>query len=154
RARRRALRRKARSSWGVWEISLYAVLLIPLSIFIAVTRSNLLDIDRVISAAATYSLLLALLVAGGATALPPLVAAASRALGGAPGGVRIAFAALLVPVVVGIERGVQPRLERVFFSERHALKRGVAGLVGQLAAAPDAEALVERAGEALDALLR
>ena len=76
----------------LWNWSLTALVLIPLSFFVAITRSNLLDIDRVISTTATLSLLGMLLVGGALTALPPLVTLASSGLGLERGTVQLAFA--------------------------------------------------------------
>src|SRR5207249_10247176 len=51
----------------VWlhDIAMIAVALIPLCIFIAIVRFNLFDIDRLISATATYTILSVLMLAGG-----------------------------------------------------------------------------------------
>jgi class 3 adenylate cyclase len=138
----------------LWNWSLTALVLIPVSWFIAITRSNLLDIDRLISSTATYSLLASLLLGAALTALPPLAALVSGWLGLERSTVHLAFAGVLAPFVVLAEQRLRPVLERVLFSERQALKLGAAGLVAELAAAPDAERLLASAGARLEALLR
>jgi class 3 adenylate cyclase len=138
----------------LWNWSLTALVLIPLSWFIAITRSNLFDIDRLISSAATYTLLASLLLGAAFTALPPLATLFSGWLGVERGTVNLAFAGVLAPLVVVAEQRLRPVLEQALFSERHALKLGAAGLAGELATAPDAQTLLERAGARLEALLR
>ena len=138
----------------LWNWSLTALVLIPLSFFVAITRSHLLDIDRVISTTATLSLLGMLLVGGALTALPPLVTLASNGLGLERGTVQLAFAGILAPLVVYAEQLLRPRLESFLFAERQALKLGAGGLVTELAGAADAAGLLEIAGARLEALLR
>jgi class 3 adenylate cyclase len=138
----------------LWNWSLTALVLIPLSFFVAITRSNLLDIDRVISTTATFSFLGMLLVGAALTALPPLVTLASSGLGLERGTVQLAFAGILAPLVVFAQQLLRPRLESFLFAERQALKLGAGGLVNALAGATDAAGLLEVAGARLEALLR
>jgi class 3 adenylate cyclase len=138
----------------LWSVSLSALVLIPVSIFFAITRANLLDIDRVISTTATYSLLLTVAVAGGLAALPRLAEAVSARTRLEASSVQVALGVGLAPLVVVIGRSVRARLDRFFFAERYALQSGLDALARRLAEAPDPEALVETAGESLDALLR
>jgi class 3 adenylate cyclase len=138
----------------LWSISLSALVAIPLSIFFAITRANLFDIDRVISTTATYSLLLTAALAGGLAALPRLAEALSARTELEASSVQVALGVGLAPLVVVIGRSVRPRLDRFFFAERYALQSGLDALARRLAAAPDPESLVEAAGEGLDVLVR
>ncbi|MCG8588920.1 MAG: adenylate/guanylate cyclase domain-containing protein [Proteobacteria bacterium] len=138
----------------LWNWLLVTLVAIPISIWIAVTRSGFLDIDRLITATASYTLLLVALVAGGLTVLPQLTLAAARQFEVAPWQAQLTLAVLLAPLVVAGQRLVRPRLERVFFAERHALEDGFERLGRELGQCPDARSLLTRAGEELEILLR
>ena len=138
----------------LWFASQVAVVAIPVAIFIAITRSNLFDVDRLISGTASYTLLLAILVAGALTVLPRLAEQASSRAGVDAGVVHVAFALVLAVAVVRLEPLVRPLFERLFFSERHALQAGIDELVGDVSQAPDVPALALLVGRRLDALLR
>jgi class 3 adenylate cyclase len=140
--------------WWLWQASQVALLAIPVSIFIAVTRAQLLDVDRLISATASYTLLLVVLGAGALTGVPWLAELASARVQLDPNVVQVSVSVLLVLAAVRLEPVVRPRLERFFFAERHALQAGIDGLASELSAAPDAATLISQAGRKLDALLR
>jgi class 3 adenylate cyclase len=138
----------------LWDWSLIGLLLVPVFTFIAITRSQLLDIDRVISATATYTLLL-VIAAAAVLALVPTLGGAAADLAELPPaagriGVSLVLAALLVPVAGAVRR----RVEELLFVERHALQRGVDRLARDLEGAADADTLIHETGERLDALLR
>ncbi len=138
-----------------WSTASQASLVaIPIAIFIAVTRSNMLDIDRLISGTASYTILLVLLGAGALTLVPWMAEEASLRAGIDPTLVQVGAGAVLALCVVRLEPLLRPRLERAFFAERHALQEGIDRLVGELSNAPDATALARLVGERLDELLR
>jgi class 3 adenylate cyclase len=139
---------------GLWFASQLAVLAIPVSIWIAVTRSHLFDVDRLISATASYSLLLAALGAGALTVVPWLAREASLRAGIAEGVVHVAFAVAVALAVVRLEPMVRPRFERLFFRERHAFQAGIDQLVLDLSQAGDVRSMASLVGDRLDALLR
>jgi len=139
--------------WWSYEFALVAIALIPVCIAIAILRYRFLDIDRVISATAAYSLLLILLLTLLLTIVP---VAARRASGFAGLDVQTAQAALSVlaaGLVVPARRWLLPRVERIFHRERLALEEGLRGLRAELGGVGDVGELLALAGRRLTALL-
>jgi class 3 adenylate cyclase len=128
--------------------------LVPISILIAVARYDLFDIDRLITATASYNVVLVLLVAAGLVLAPRVAAAAATSFGVDPWLGQTAVALALAGVVVPAHRRIRPRLERMFFPERWAVDRGVETLLRDLSHAGGLDALLTRGGEGLDRLLR
>jgi len=139
---------------SLWNFSLWGLIVIPVAIFVAVTRFELLDIDRLLSATVSYTVLTVTMVAGLLTVLPVLVGWIVDQLGIAPEVAHVALAVLVAPLVVAGERSLRPHLERLFFAERQALQEGVEHISREVAVAPDTESMVETAVEHLTALLR
>jgi class 3 adenylate cyclase len=139
---------------SLWFATQITVVAIPVSILIAVTRSNLLDIDRLISATATYTVLLVGFSAGAFTALPWLAEQASLHSGIDGTAAQVSIAAVLALLVMRLEPLLRPHLERVFFVERQAFQAGIDLLVADIQKARDPALLAELLGGQLDALLR
>ena len=144
----------APSLWWLYEISMVAHVLIPICLCIAIIRYNLFDIDRLISATAASSILLVVLVGGALLGGPQLVRAMSGVVGIDPTvGENILQLALVALVVPG-QRYLYPWIERWFFPERQALKRGVDQLFRELSTCEDSQALLTLLGERLYTLLQ
>jgi hypothetical protein len=126
----------------------------PISLAISVVRFNLFDIDRVLSAAASYNVLLVLLVGGGLAIVPRLAEVTSGLAGIDPGTGQIVLSLALAALVIPAHRRLRPQIDRVFFKERYALDHGIAELLPTLSACTDARDLTERAGTGLNGLLR
>ena len=142
------------SLWWLADTAVISVVLIPVSLFIAMVRFNLFDIDRLISATATYSILTVMLL-GALLALAPRVAhAASQMTGLDPGTGQSVFAFLLAALVVPGQRLLRPRLDRLFFAERQALTSGIERLLADLSSSESAQVLFGLAGEKLYSVLR
>lgn len=139
---------------SVWFASQAALIAIPLSIFIAATRSNLLDIDRLISGTASYTLLLVGFGVAALTAVPWVAEQASQRAGIDETVVQVAFAVVLALVIVRLEPRLRPHLEQLFFAERQALQAGIDALVAEVQRAPDATSTAELVADRLDVLLR
>jgi class 3 adenylate cyclase len=137
-----------------WNASQAFLIAIPISILIAATRSNLLDVDRVISGAASYTILLLVFVASVSALTPWLAGEVSTRAGVEAMPVELAAYAVVAVGLMRFEPRLRERLERVFFAERHALQVGIDRLLRELADAPDAKRLTTLVGERLDALLR
>jgi class 3 adenylate cyclase len=137
-----------------WHLSQVFLLAIPISIVIGVTRSNMLDIDRLISGTASYTILFLVLGAAAFAVVPWLADAASTRAGLDPTLVQVGAGAVLALCVVRLEPTLRPLVERAFFAERHAFQAGIDRLVSDLSDAPDATHLARLVGERLDALLR
>jgi class 3 adenylate cyclase len=135
----------------LYEASLLSVLAIPLALFVALSRDHLYDVDRLISASATYSLLSLLAVVGALLAVPP----AARLLAGVvdPDLAQVGLSALVAFGVVGARGWLAPRVERLLFRERVALERGAQALRDALGASEKPSDLLETLGARLDALL-
>ncbi len=134
--------------------SLSFTALTPVCVFIAVTRYDLFDIDRLLSATATYSVLIVALAVLVEVFVEPLGGAAARAVGIDPGSGQVALGVLLAAAVIPAQRRLRPHVERVLFAERHALERGIERLLEEIASGSDSGALLRLTGERLDSLLR
>ncbi len=139
----------------VWlhELAAIAEIAIPLSVLIAVVRANLFDVDRLITSTAVYSILSILLLAMALFAVPQLAGAVSTAGGFDPGVVQPLLSIVVAAGIVPGTRFLQPRIERLLFRERHALRAGVETLLRDLAGAADPDTLFTLVGERLDALV-
>jgi class 3 adenylate cyclase len=139
-----------RLGW-LYEASLLAVLAIPLALLVALSRDHLYDVDRLISASATYSLLSLLAVVGALLAVPP----AARLLAGAvdPDLAQVGLSALVAFALLGARGWLAPRVERLLFRERVALERGAQALRDALGASEKPSDLLDTLGARLDLLL-
>jgi class 3 adenylate cyclase len=135
-------------------LSIWAVPIFPAALAVSVARFNLFDIDRLLSAAASYNILAVLLGAGAIVVVPRIAEAVSGVVGIDPGAGQVVLALLLAGVVVPAHRRLRPQIDRVFFKERYALDQGVAELLPALSQCPDARTLTQRVGEGLSHLLR
>jgi class 3 adenylate cyclase len=142
------------SLWWLHEVAAIAEILIPLCVLMAIVRANYFDVDRLITAAAVYSFVSALLLAAVLTAVPQLAGIASAAAGLDAYSVQLALSTLVAAGMVPGGRWLWPRVERLLFRERYALRAGVEDLLRHLAAAGGPEELLSLAGERLDALVR
>jgi hypothetical protein len=122
-------------------------------VLIALIGYNLFDIDRLIGATAAYSVLLVLLLAG-VFVLVPRVAVASSAFGIDPASSQMALSVALAALIVPAQRRLRPRLDRIFFAERHALESSASSLLRELSTCGGPQELFTRTGNRLDALLR
>jgi class 3 adenylate cyclase len=140
--------------WWLHEVAVIAELCVPLAMLIAIVRANLFDVDRLITGAAVSTVLSVLALAAVLSAVPPVAAAVSSAGGLNPDSVRLLLSLAAAAGIVPAYRLLSPRVERLLFRERHALRTGVEGLLRELSAAEAPEALFTLAGVRLDALLR
>jgi class 3 adenylate cyclase len=137
-----------------FALSVLPTVVVPLGILIAVVRQQLFDVDRLISATASYTAIGIVLVGSALTLIPRLAEAASQALGFdlalGQGFLTLVLAAVVVPA----HRHVQPRIDRFFFPERYSLEMGMQRLLTELSDCEGPEELSGRIGEQLAALLR
>jgi class 3 adenylate cyclase len=139
---------------NVYFLTLAAVACLPLALLIAIRRVNLFDIDRVISIAGSYNLLIAAGVIIGVTVIPRAAQAAAQLLGIDPNVGQLGLSGMLGLAIFYAQRRLRPRIERLFFAERYALDGGVHDLVLQLRDAPDVECLVRDMADRLHRLVR
>lgn len=128
--------------------------LIPLAYAVAILRSNLFDIDRLISASAAYGLIAFALVGAGLAGVPRAANALASALSIDASTTQLGLAFVLAAVVVPAQRALRPFVDRVFHRERVALESGVEGLLAELPQCRDPRELLTRVGERLDTLVR
>lgn len=140
--------------WWTYELSLVATALVPVCVLIAILRFHFLDIDRVISATATYTVLSVLFLAALLSVLPAVAAQASAVTGLGAGAAQAALALGLALLVVPAQRALRPHVERLFFRERHALAGGMAQLRIELDGISEPRALLDAAGARVATLLR
>lgn len=126
---------------------------IPLGIVISVVGYRWLDIDRLISATATLTLLAVALVGLAAWVVPWLATSASSAVGVDAETGRVAFSMGFTALAVPAYRSLRPWLDRSLFARQHALGEGFARLRAELSDCRGVEDLVRRAGEGIDRLL-
>jgi adenylate cyclase len=139
--------------WWAYHVSLAAVIAVPIGLFIGLDRHHLLDVDRLIGAAASYSALL-----GGGLALllgaaPSAAGALSEAAQLDPRASQTILAAVLGLAMIPAHRALRPRLERLLFRERHALESGLGRLQRDLGACEKAEEVFDRLASGLEELL-
>jgi class 3 adenylate cyclase len=140
--------------WWLYHVSLCAVVAIPLCLFVAFHRDHLFDVDRLISAAASYSLLIGVAFAGLLAAAPAASAALSQVASLDPETSQVLLAVAVTPLIGGAQRVVRPRLERVLFPERRALEHGAGRLRAELARCEKPADVLALLGARLDELLR
>ncbi len=137
----------------VYDASLLATLVIPLAIGIALTRYNFLDVDRLISSTAAYSILLITFLALLLAPVPAAAQAVSDLTDLRPTLVQAVLTLALATAVILGERVLRPRLERIFFRERHAFENGVGKLRASLGEFQAPGEMLEALGERLAGLL-
>jgi class 3 adenylate cyclase len=139
--------------WWIFEASQLSWLALPVCLFIAIDRFNAGDVDRLISASASYTILGGVLLAVLGVALPRTAAAVNQSMRVDPATaqvvVAIAFAAVLLPA----HRALKPSLDRVMFPERQALEHGAAELRGALVRSEKLSELLDALGYELTQLL-
>ena len=125
-----------------------------LGVLTAIVRYQLYDIDRLISATASYSVLAVAFLTGVLTLVPRLAAAAGGAIEVSPFFVQLVLSGVLAAIAVPAHRSLRPRIDRLFFPERQALERDVGRLLDDLGEPDEPRELFVLVGEQLDALLR
>jgi len=143
----------SRQHWWALEAASPCAVFLAAGYIVGIVRFHLADIDRVIGATATYSILAVLAIAGLLSCVPPMAHAASRTMGVDPGTAQTALSLGVAALVVPGYRKLRPRLERRMFAERAAFEDGIADLLQEVGRAQEPTALVEHAGERLAALL-
>jgi class 3 adenylate cyclase len=142
------------SLWWLHEAAAIAEIAIPLGVLIAIVRANFLDVDRLITGTAVYSLLSVILLAAVLTAVPQVARATSTAADLDPRTVQLVLSIVVAAGLVPGRRLLRPHVERWLFRERHALRAGVEHLLQDLSAAGGPEHLLTLAGERLHMLVR
>ena len=143
---------------GFWsavaERAIFVLVAVPVCILISVSRASLFDIDRLLSAVASYTLSSVIFLAGLFAAVPLLGQTAAHRLELSEGSTLIGVALLLSLVFVLGHSMLRPRIHRWFFPERDALNQGLDALLRELDGSESPENAARTVGERLRELLR
>ena len=120
------------SLWWLHELGTATEMLIPISLFVAIVRFKLYDIDRLITATVSYGLLAIALLAVILGIVPAVAEAASKLVGidrrvGTP-----ALSAMTAFSLAFLYQSVRPLVERLLFRERFAVQVGMRGLLAEI----------------------
>jgi hypothetical protein len=125
------------------ELSLVAE---PLGFLVAIFGYRFLDIDPLVSATASYSILSVGVLAGILVAVPPVAAAAGAAVGVNQTSAQVALSLALAGAAFSVDRSLRPRIERLFFPGRQALEQGIEALLTELSNLRDPRDITLRTG--------
>ncbi|MFN8643207.1 MAG: hypothetical protein U0802_16680 [Candidatus Binatia bacterium] len=122
-------------------VALVASAAVPLGFLVAIAFYQWLDIDRLISATFSYSIL----TTGGIAVLlglvPSMARAASERLGLEPGSTQILLSAAIASMFVPADRFLRPRIDRLLFSDRVAREHGLESILADVAGCTQTEGL-------------
>ncbi len=125
----------------------------PIGIVVSVLGYRWLDIDRLLSAAASYTIVGLALVGAMLAVLPRLAHAAAPTAGIDPATAQWLLTMALVCAAIPVHRSLWPRIDRQMFAERHRRTQGFERLLDEIGDYASVEDLVRQAGERVDALL-
>jgi signal transduction histidine kinase/CheY-like chemotaxis protein len=127
-------------------------LAVPICFLVALIAYNAFDVDRLVTATATYSVVLLTILATGLI-LGPLAASGLVAVGAPEASAEIGLALVAGVAVVPLQRRLRPRVEQLFFPARVTLRDQLHDLEHELLSERSetelAHRLVERLAEAL-----
>jgi S1-C subfamily serine protease len=147
---------RADAEWvGVmFSLSILGFVAMPIGLLVATIRYNLLDVDRLISATAAFSIAGFAVLATGLWSVPQIANSASSFMRVDPWIGQLAVSLALAAIVVPLSRRLRPRIDRAFFPERHAVRVGVGDLLRDLSKAEQPDELLDRLRRGLNSLLR
>ncbi len=136
--------------WWVYQAALATAIAIPIGLFIALVRFNLFDIDRLITATASYSFVSVAVIGALVLGAPRL----ANALDGVVSTEITTRTLALALVAAGLiaHRALEPRLGRWLHPERAALELGAQQLGRELASCEKPEDLLVSLGTRLHEL--
>jgi class 3 adenylate cyclase len=138
--------------WWLYETSLVFVVLIPICLLVALVRYNLLDIDHLITAAASYTILSVILLASLLLAIPRASTAVAEFIN--PTVSQTILYILVAGVLLPTQRKLEGGIGAVLFPERRALREEAQRVRGELAECRDPSELLTTLGQRLDQLVR
>ena len=142
--------------WVTYRDSVFtepALMMIPACVLVAIVRQQLFDIDRILSVAASYTLIGVLAITGVLVLAPAVAQWLSETSGIPPTAARVMLSLGLAGVAVPAHARLRPQIDRVFFGERFALESGVNDLISDLPGCEGPQEMLTRAGQALDDLV-
>jgi hypothetical protein len=126
---------------------------VPLGVVVSIVGYRYLDVDRLISAGASYSIVGFAVLGGAAAVLPRLAQFAAPALGVGPGVVQWLLTVTLVAAAIPAHRFFRPLIDRRIFAERHQRMAGFELLLDEIGGYASVQELVRLAAERVEALL-
>lgn len=131
----------------------FFALALPAGMIGAVVGSRWLDVDRLISAAASWTIVGVVALGGALAVVPAVASAAAPVLGLSPAVAQWLLALAVVLAALPAHRALWPRLDHQLFAERHRRMTRLELLVDELDECPNAAELWKRVTSRLDALL-
>lgn len=133
-------------------ISVFGVL--PIAVTVALVRFNLLDVDRLLGSAATYTVLIVVVLTATLWAVPALAEVVSVSTGVESTIAQMVLAFALALGLVRLHAWMRPGIDRVFFADRYEFEKGVHELMRDLSSCASPEELAQTAGQRLSGGLR
>ncbi|MDH3685001.1 MAG: ATP-binding protein [Myxococcales bacterium] len=137
-----------------FELGVLMTTAVSIGLLIAIVRFNLFDVDRIVSAAASWSLVLVVLVIALIAVLLPVARVLAAWSGLDPLWVQSGLGLVSAGVAIPVSARVRPWLDRYIFPERAAFRRGSDVLLRALRDGNGPEDVVMTLGERVHALLR
>jgi signal transduction histidine kinase/CheY-like chemotaxis protein len=135
-------------------VGYFALALIPIVLLSRIVTHRLFDVDRVLSAAATYSLLVTVAFGALLGLMPSIALGLSAATGITSGSAQMLASFALALTLIPANRWLRPRVEMFFFPERQQFALGIESLRGQLETCDSTTAVLAQLCSELNRLLR
>lgn len=127
---------------------------LPIAVAIALVRSNLFDVDRLLGSAGSYTVVIVIVLAGALWAVPALADTVHQTTGVESSIVQVVVAFALALCLVRLHGWLRPRIDRLFFAELYAFERGMHALLDELSGCAGPLELCRIAGERVARALR
>ena len=115
---------------------------LPIALTIALVRSNLFDVDQLLGSAASYTVVLVVVLAAALWGVPALAGTVQAATGVESDVAQLALAFVLALGLVRLHAWLRPGIDRVFFADRWAFEQGMNVLMDDLSRCATPDALV------------
>jgi len=136
------------------DVMAFTAISLPIAIAFSIVRHDAFDIDRLISATATFSVALAILL-GGLLAVAPIAASVlAEWTGLSRDTAQLAFALVASLALLPMTRSLRPRVDRLLYPDRHAMDQGFQELLTELAQHGETETLISLAAARIQQLLQ
>ena len=139
------------SLWWLYELSITSIVLLPIAIAVALIRDHLFDVDRLLTAAAGYTVLCVVLIGAVIGLVPRAASAFDGVVDREVSEPALAMAAAFL--LFSLRSRVEPWFERRMFPERSRFERGAQDLRNELARCEKPAELFVALGERLEELL-
>ena len=135
-------------------VGYFALALIPIVLLSRIVTHGLFDVDRVLSAAATYTLLVTVAFGALLGLMPSIALGLSATTGVSNGSAQMLASFALALAFIPANRWLRPRVEMFFFPERQEFAMGIESLRRQLETCNNTTAVLVELCSELNRLLR